>query len=163
MVAQLGQLENYSVCSEMNEVGAVTVVWDATATPSDANCPHRVYWILSRGSSFMRGLVVVQDEGWAVLRSLTNKTQDMTQIAGTRVYIYPFFLPTPRFSFPPILNTLPAIKSTASILNYLDITWLAQNDASHSNTHSITYTTLYVHSVLPSTTFKCIIMLALRM
>jgi len=55
--------------------------------PSVANCPHREYSISSQGSSFMRCLVVVQDEGWAILCSLTNKTQDMNQIAGTRVYI----------------------------------------------------------------------------
>ena len=35
----------------------------------------------------MRWLVVVQDEGWAVLCSLTNKLQDMNQIARTQVYI----------------------------------------------------------------------------
>jgi hypothetical protein len=29
----------------------------------------------------------MEDEGWAALCSLTNKTQDMNQIAGTRVYI----------------------------------------------------------------------------
>jgi len=32
-------------------------------------------------------LVVVQDEGWAKLCSLTNNTPDLNQIAGTRVYI----------------------------------------------------------------------------
>ena len=31
--------------------------------------------------------MVVQDEGCAMWCSLTNKTQDMNQIAGTRVYI----------------------------------------------------------------------------
>ena len=35
----------------------------------------------------MKILVVVQDEGRAVLCSFTNKTQDMNQIVGTRVYI----------------------------------------------------------------------------
>ena len=36
----------------------------------------------------MRCLVVLQDEGWAVLCSLTNKTHKLNQeIAGTRVYI----------------------------------------------------------------------------
>jgi len=37
--------------------------------------------------------------------------------------------------------------------------WLAQNNTSHSKTHPITCTTLYVFSRLPSATFKCIIML----
>jgi len=73
-------------------------------------------------------------------------------------YIYPVFQATPRFSFPYILNTPPAIINTASILNCLDITWLAQNNAYRSKTHLITYTTLYVHSGLPSATFNCIIM-----
>ena len=36
----------------------------------------------------MRCQVVLQDEGWAVLCSLTNKTHKLNQeIAGTRVYI----------------------------------------------------------------------------
>jgi len=71
----------------MHEVWAVKVVWDAKTTPSVANCRHRVYYILSRSSSFVRFMVVVPDSGWAVICSLTNKTQDMNQIAETRVYI----------------------------------------------------------------------------
>jgi hypothetical protein len=35
----------------------------------------------------MKCLVVVQDEGWAILCSLTNETQDVTQIAVTGVFI----------------------------------------------------------------------------
>jgi hypothetical protein len=35
----------------------------------------------------MQCLVGVQDEGWAVLCPLTNKTQNMNQIAESRVYI----------------------------------------------------------------------------
>ena len=62
----------------------------------------------------MRCLVVVQDEGRAVLCSLTNDTQDMYQIAGTRVYIS--LLP----AYTSILFS-SCIKHTASILNYLDI------------------------------------------
>jgi hypothetical protein len=60
-------------------------------------------------------LVVVQDEGWAVLCSLTNKTQNMNQITGTRVYIS--ILP----AYTSILFS-SRIKHTASILNYLEIT-----------------------------------------
>jgi len=37
--------------------------------------------------------------------------------------------------------------------------WLAQNNASCFKTHPITYTSLYVHSGLPSANFNCIIML----
>jgi hypothetical protein len=35
----------------------------------------------------MRCVMVVQDEGWAVLCPLPNNMQDINQIAGTRVYI----------------------------------------------------------------------------
>ena len=35
----------------------------------------------------MKCEVVVQDEGWAVVYSLTNQTQDMNQIKGTGIYI----------------------------------------------------------------------------
>jgi len=78
-------------------------------------------------------------------------------------YIYSFFPPIPPFSFPPVLDTHTAIKQTASILNYLDITWLAENNASRSKTHPITYTTLYLHSGLLSAMFNSIIMLTPRM
>jgi len=74
MVAKLGQPEIYSVFSEMHEVWAAKVVCIANATPSIINCPHREYWILSQGLWCMRCLVVVEDEGWAVLCSLTTKT-----------------------------------------------------------------------------------------
>jgi len=75
----LGQPENHSVCSEMHDVWAVKVVCDAKAMPGVVNCPHREYYISSRGLSYRRCLVGVQDEGWTVLCSLTNKTQDMNQ------------------------------------------------------------------------------------
>jgi hypothetical protein len=61
----------------------------------------------------MKCLVVVQDEGWAILCSLTNETQDMNQIAGTRVYIS--LLP----AFTSILFS-SRIERTACILNFLD-------------------------------------------
>jgi len=63
----------------------------------------------------MRCLAVVQDEGWAGLCSLTKNTQNMNQIAGTRVYIS--LLP----AYTSILFS-SHIKHTANILNYLDIT-----------------------------------------
>ena len=89
----------------------------------------------------------MHDEGGAILCSLANKTQHINQIAGTRLYI--FLLPT----YTSILFS-SRMKHTASILNYLDITRLAQHNASRSKTHRITYTTLYVHSGLPSATFQ---------
>jgi len=67
------------------------MVCDAKATHRIANCPHHMNYISSSGSSCMRCLVVGQDEGWAMMCSVTNKTQDMNQIAETRVYIS--FLP----------------------------------------------------------------------
>jgi hypothetical protein len=36
---------------------------------------------------FMQCLGFVQEQGWAILCSLTNKTQDMNQTAGTEVFI----------------------------------------------------------------------------
>ena len=61
----------------------------------------------------MKCLVVVQDEGWAVLCSLTNETQDMNQIAGIQVYIS--LLP----AFTSILYSFHR-SHTACILNSLD-------------------------------------------
>jgi hypothetical protein len=61
----------------------------------------------------MKCLVVVQDEGWAVLCSLTKGTQDMNQIAATRVYIS--LLP----AFTSILFS-SRIYHTASILKSRD-------------------------------------------
>jgi len=43
--------------------------------------------------------VVVHDKGWAVLFSLTIETEDVNQIAGTRVYIS-LFAASPRFPIP---------------------------------------------------------------
>jgi len=77
MVAQLGQTENYSVSSEMHKVWAVNMISDANAMPGIVNCPLREYKISSRGLSFMRSLVGLQDEWWDVLCSLTNKTHKL--------------------------------------------------------------------------------------
>jgi hypothetical protein len=73
MVAQFGQSENYSVCSKMHKVRTDIVVCDAKASPGIVFRLHAKYHISFPGSSFMRCLVVMQDEGWAVLCSLTNK------------------------------------------------------------------------------------------
>jgi hypothetical protein len=56
----------------------------------------------------------VQDEGWTVLYSLTNKMQVVHQIAGTRVYLS--LLPT----YTSII-ILTCIKHTGSILDNLNI------------------------------------------
>jgi len=61
----------------------------------------------------MKCLVAVQDEGSAVLCSLTNETQDINQIAGTLVDIS--LLP----AFTSILFS-SRIFHTASTLNSLD-------------------------------------------
>jgi len=79
MVSQLGQPENYSVCTKMHEMWAVKVVCDAKATPRVINIPHWEYENWSPGFSFMWCLVVMQAEGWTILCSLTNKMQDMNQ------------------------------------------------------------------------------------
>ena len=62
----------------------------------------------------MKCLVVVQDEGWAILCSLTNETWDMNQIAETQVYTS--LLP----AYTSILFS-SRIEQTPSILNSLDI------------------------------------------
>ena len=67
MVAQFGKPENNAVCFEMHEVLVVKVVCNAKAMPSIVNVPLHEHYIPSKGISFMRGLVVVQDEAWAVL------------------------------------------------------------------------------------------------
>jgi hypothetical protein len=43
MVAQLGQLDNYSVCSDIHVVCAVQVLSDAKSTASVTNFPDCVY------------------------------------------------------------------------------------------------------------------------
>jgi len=166
MVAQLGQPENYSVCSEMHEVWVVEVVCNANATAS--------YWKLSslRVPNLVSRLVVHDVPGgcarWRLGRFVSVNHQHAvyeptvsyltrwTKKSPELEYIYPFFLPSPPFSFPPVLYT-------ASILNYLDIMWLAHNNAFHSKTHLKTYTTFYFPFALPSTTCNCIIMLTHRM
>jgi hypothetical protein len=43
MVAQVGEVENYSVYSEMHEVRAVKVKSDLKAMPSFTDCAGRMY------------------------------------------------------------------------------------------------------------------------
>jgi hypothetical protein len=90
----------------MHEVWAVKVVRDAKATPGVVYCSLRENSISFRGSSFMRCLVVLQDDGWAVLCSWTNKIS-WTKKSLELEYIYPIFPPSPPFCFPPVLNTPP--------------------------------------------------------
>jgi len=86
-------------------------VCNAKATPHVVNCPHCEYHIWSRGLSFMRCLSVVKDEAWAIVCSLTNNTQEMSQkyyisqveprnsqnssihIPSARLHLRPSFLP----------------------------------------------------------------------
>jgi len=90
------------------------------------------------------------ESNWSDLTSWTKKSP------GTRVYIS--LLP----AYSSILFS-SCIEHTPSILNYLDIMWLVQNNSSLSQTHPITYTTLYVPSALLSASCNCIIMLLPRM
>ena len=55
----------------------------------------------STGFSLMRCPVVVQDDGWPVLCSLTNRTSRTKKLQELE-YIYPFFQPAPAFAFPPV-------------------------------------------------------------
>jgi len=78
------------------------------------------------------------------------------EIAGTWVYIS-------------LLSTYTSslfssqIKDTASIMNYLDTTWLPQFKTFRVNIHQTTYTTSYFFSGVPSTTCNCIIMIIMEM
>jgi len=92
--------------------------------------------------------------GWRLRRFVfVNQYNKVNQeIAGTRVYI----------SHLPALTSIlfsSRIKHTAWILISLHNMWHAQNNASHSTTHQITYKTLYIPSKVPCVTFNCIIML----
>jgi hypothetical protein len=78
-------------------------MYDANATPGVGNCPLGEYQISSRGLSFMRCVVVRQDEGCAVLCSLTNKTHKLNlelrnrrnssiYIPSSLLHLHPLFL-----------------------------------------------------------------------
>jgi len=80
----------------------------------ESNAQHRKL-TSPRVLNLIRCLAVFQDEGWAILCSLSNKTQDMNpnhdisqveprNCRNSRIYIF-FFLPTPPFSIPPVIYT----------------------------------------------------------
>jgi hypothetical protein len=97
----------------------------------------------------------MQDEGWANLCSLTNKTYMLNQkMAGSQVCI----------SLPP---TYISFLFSCHIIHTASILILTSRDLHHtmtrSNTHLITYTTLYFPSGLPSAICSCSIMLTIRM
>jgi len=118
MVAQLGQCENYSVCSEMNEVWAVKVVCVMTSnaqchelsSPLILNLISRLLihevpggcagWRLGR-VVFVNQQIAGYESTLSYLTSWAKKLQELG-------YMYPFFTPTPPFTFPSILNTPPA-------------------------------------------------------
>lgn len=79
MVTQPGHHTNFSVCSDMHDVRAVNVVSDGKDFLGIVNVPLHDHIITSQGWSFMRCLVVVQDNGWAALCSISNKTQSINQ------------------------------------------------------------------------------------
>jgi hypothetical protein len=65
------------------------MIRDASAMPGVINCPLYENLISSSGLFFMRWYGVLQDEGWAVLCLLTNKSHKLNpEIARPRVYIY---------------------------------------------------------------------------
>jgi hypothetical protein len=111
------------------------MMYDAKATPRVVNCPLTVYCISSRGLWFIRSLVVLQDEGWAILYLLTNKAHKLNleprnrrnssiYIPSSRLHLHSLFLPYYTHRRDPDL----------------DITCLAHNNASRSKTHLITFT-----------------------
>ena len=93
MVAQLRQPQNYTVCSEMHEVWAIKMLCDTNATPGIINGPYHEDLMSSRGLSFMRWLVVMDDQGWAMLCTLTN-IQHKSNEAHGRTEGYISLLPT---------------------------------------------------------------------
>ena len=125
-------------------------------------------WVLNHVSRCLIDVVPsgCGNEGWAVLGSLTNKHRMWInisiayklnqEIAKTRVYISLVSANTS-------IGFCSCIEHTTIIPNYLDIMWLAQDNAWLSKTHPITYTTLYFPSRLPSAKFNCIIMHNARM
>jgi len=117
----------------------VKMVCDAKPTPGVLHCPRHECYILSRGLSFVRCLVDVQDEGWAVMCSLTNKTHKLNQdITRTQVYIsllpaYTSFL----FSARGIHTDRILISTSHDLPKTMPLV----------PTHPITYTTLYFPSL----------------
>jgi len=73
-----------------------------------------------------------------------SQVEPWTKKSPELEYIYPLFPPAPPVSFLPYYTHRQHPD--------VDITWLAQNNASRSKTHPITYTTLYFPSGLPSAT-----------
>jgi len=58
------------------------------ATPGSVNCPPNEFYMSSHGLVFNSCLVVLQDESWAILYLITNKTHKLNKaIASTQVYI----------------------------------------------------------------------------
>jgi len=76
----------------------------------------------------------------------------MNQMAGTRVCISFLHAYT-------LVVFASSMQHTATILNILDIISLEHNDASHFNTHPISFTTFYVASEVASTSNNGIIMI----
>jgi len=165
MVAQFGPLEDKSVCYKMHKVSAGQMVCDANAMPGEANCLHHEYNMSSRGTSFMRCLVVAQDEGLAVFCDInqqtagyeSNRRNSTLYIPSSRVHCDSlFFPPKPPFCCRPVLNTPPASGTISTSRDLHKTTPLVPK-------HPTTYTTLDFHSEPPCATFNCIIMLMPRM
>jgi hypothetical protein len=163
MVAQLGQTENYSVSSKMHRVWAVTMMCDANAMPSVINCPVHKYQTASpRVLNLLSTLLVHEVPGgparW-MLGRFVFINQQISQVELRYRRNSNIYIPSSRrhryFLFFPYYTHRQHPD--------LDVTWLAQKNASRSKTHPITNTTLYFPSGLPSATCNCIIMLTFQM
>jgi len=152
----------------MHEVCTAEVVCDAKAMPRGCKLStprvlnlvsrHLIHEVPGRCARWRLGRFVFinqQNTGYEPKRRNSS-----IYIPSSRLHLDSHFLPY--WTHRKQLNTPPAIIHSASILKYLDITWVAQNNTSRSQIHLITYTTLYVHSGLPSSMLNCIIMLTIR-
>ena len=154
-------------CTVRTTWDLLSLLWDARGLSSKSGvwCKSSAWYcklssplVLNRVSTHISYQVPGGCARWrlAFFVFINQQNKFNQEIAGTRVYIC--LLPaytSIRFS--------SRIYHTASIPNSLDLTWPAENNASHSNIHSITYTTLYIPSGLASTTCNCIIMVMFRM
>jgi hypothetical protein len=126
--------------------------WQSNTRPCKLSSPQ----LLNLVSRLVvhEGLVVRQDEGCDVLFCLTNKTHKFNLEPRNRknssIYIHSYCLLHLSVFLPYYINRQHPD---------LNIRWLAQNNASRSKSHPITYTTLYAHCRLPLNMFNCIRML----
>jgi len=96
----------FGFIDNMDRQFGTSLVWTWTRTQSDG--PELLL------TPVMRCLVVVHDECWAVLWSLTNKTS-WTKKSQELKDIYLFFPPTCPYPFPSTFNALPTTSTLSTL------------------------------------------------